>query len=71
MSKQVAVGVYQCLNDCRQGECPGHEMKVTNSSTSDTITVEVDGEIRLVMDDNAWVCMLTLANSPEWSGETS
>jgi len=71
MSQHVAVGVYQCLNDCRQGGCPGHEMKVIHSSTSDTVTVEVDSEIRFCADDNAWVCMMVLANNSSWSGETS
>ena len=52
MSRVVSKPVrYKCDNDCRMEGCPGREMRVTRMLTSDTVVVEVDGEIHAVFGD--------------------
>ena len=43
---------YNCYHDHSQTEsCKGHELVVVRSITSDTVSVEVDGEIEYVFDE--------------------
>jgi hypothetical protein len=43
---------YQCVCDCTQTGCPKHKMRIAYHATSDTISVEIDGESAFVFDDN-------------------
>jgi coenzyme F420-reducing hydrogenase gamma subunit len=49
---------YTCDNDCRMEGCPGHEMRVTRELTSDTVVVEVDGELREVLGESEFCAMV-------------
>jgi hypothetical protein len=45
---------YTCFNDCEQGGCPGHEMRIGSCRSSDVITVEIDGKPEYYFDSNAF-----------------
>jgi hypothetical protein len=54
---------YTCDNDCRMEGCPGHEMRVTRELTSDTVRVEVDGELVGVFGDGQFCAMVEALES--------
>ena len=57
MSTSVRRREFQCFNDCRSEGCPGHVLTIKYHNTSDTISVLVDDEVRLVCDDGFFSAM--------------
>jgi len=46
---------FKCWNDHGLGEpCDGHTLEVQQHNTSDTVSVVIDGEIRLCIDHGTW-----------------
>lgn len=45
---------FNHLNDCRQEGCPGHVLRIVYHNTSDTLSLEVDGEQELTLDPNTF-----------------
>lgn len=60
MSNQARERRFHCSNDCRQTGCPGHTARLTYSHTSDTRSLQIDGEYEATLDANAWRAFINL-----------
>ena len=45
---------YSCFNDCKQSGCPKHKMELEIQTTSDIMTVTIDGEDWFSADPSEW-----------------
>lgn len=56
---------YRCSVDCgaERAPCPGHEMVLVHSHTSDTVRCEIDREIVFVLDEAELETMIELAKA--------
>lgn len=65
MSSQLSKTVqYECYGDHTSTEpCSGHRLRVIRSLTSDTVSVEVDGEVKHVFDEAEFEAIISANES--------
>lgn len=45
---------FHCFNDCKQSGCPGHKLDLSIQTTSEIMSVYVDGELLFAVDPEEW-----------------
>lgn len=51
MSTTTRKTPFVCTNDCSSMGCPGHILTLRYHNTSDTVSILVDDDLRLITDD--------------------